>query len=155
LVAAELGHVNAMVCLGDLFDKDEPQRFLWFGRAATKEESDSFLIEMSDEIHNFSSGTGNAKVVFVIGRALKGQIDNENRTIFGNVHNFDGRIDPANQALHFYQLKVQSFRKAIYTWTMVGLRNKVVKDIRKVIGKMRGKKQDIWKRNNRPRRELV
>jgi TPR repeat protein len=34
LIAAELGHVNAMICLGELFDKDDPQRFVWFGRAA-------------------------------------------------------------------------------------------------------------------------
>jgi TPR repeat protein len=29
--AAELGHVYAMVCVGKLLDKDDPQRFVWFG----------------------------------------------------------------------------------------------------------------------------
>jgi TPR repeat protein len=47
LVAAELGHVFSMVSLGDLLDKDDPQRFVWFGRAASSGYSTSFLNEMS------------------------------------------------------------------------------------------------------------
>jgi hypothetical protein len=31
---------------------------------------------------------------------------------------------------------LQSYRKAVDSWTIVGLRNSVVKDIRKMIGKM-------------------
>jgi hypothetical protein len=91
---------------------------------------------MSDQIHNFNSGTGNAKVVFAIGRALKGHINNEQRTIFGKGYSFDACIRPATQALHIYELQLQSYRKAVDSWIIVGLRNKVVKDIRKMIGKM-------------------
>jgi hypothetical protein len=90
---------------------------------------------MSDQIRNFNSGTRYAKVVFVIGRALKGHIDKEKRKIFGEGYMFDARIGPANQALHFYEFQLQSYRKAVI-WTIVGLRNQVVKDIRKMIGMM-------------------
>jgi hypothetical protein len=82
------------------------------------------------------SGSGHAKVVFVIGRALKGQIDNEKRIIFGKGFIFDASIGPANQALRFYEFQLQSYRRAVDSWTFVGLRTKVVKDIRKMIGKM-------------------
>jgi hypothetical protein len=136
LVAAELGHVNAMGCSGGLLGKDDPQRFVWFGRAALSGYSVSFLNEMSEQIHNFNSRAGRANVVFSIGKALTGQIDNEKRAIFGNVCNFDALIDPANQALHFYEFQLQSYRKAVDSWTIVGLRNKVVKDIRKMIGNL-------------------
>jgi hypothetical protein len=137
LVAAELGHVAAMVRVGEFFDKDDPQRFLWFGRVAATGGSYDFLYEMRDHIRNFISGTGQPNVVFVIGRALKGQIDTEKRTIFGRtVSNFDTFSGPANRALHFYEFQLQSYRKAVDSWTVVGLRNKVVKDIRKMIGKM-------------------
>jgi hypothetical protein len=72
-----------MVYVGSLFGKDDPQRFVWFGRAAaSNRKSVSFLNEMSDQIRNFNHGTGSAKVVFIIGRALKGQVDNEKQTIF-------------------------------------------------------------------------
>jgi hypothetical protein len=91
---------------------------------------------MRDQIRNFSSGTGHTKVVFAIGRALKGLIDNEKRTIFGNLGRFDTLIGPVNQAFHFYEFQLQSYRKAVDVWTIVGLRNKVVKDIRNMIGKM-------------------
>jgi hypothetical protein len=102
LVAVELGDVDAMVCVGELLDQDDPQRFFWFGRAATNGDPSSFCNEMSDHMRNFSSGTGEEKIVFAIGRALKGQIDNEKRAIFGNPNSFDVYIEPANQALHFY-----------------------------------------------------
>ncbi len=137
LVSAELGDVYAMVRVGEFFDKDDPQRFVWFGRAASNGGSSlNFLKEMSGQIHNFSSETRNANVVFAIGRALKGYVDNESRTIFGRSNNFCTRIGPANQALHFYKFQLQSYRASVDSWTIVGLRNKVVKDIRKMIGKM-------------------
>jgi hypothetical protein len=136
LVAAELRYVHAMVCLGVLLDKDDAQRFVWLGRAAVGGYSGSFLNEMSEQIHNFNSRTGRANVVFAIGRALKGHINNEQRTVFGSGDSFDARIGPANQALHFYEFQLQSYRKAVDIWTIIGLRNRVVKDIRKMVGKM-------------------
>jgi hypothetical protein len=137
LVAAELGHVDAMVFAGWFLDKDDPKRFVWLGRAAASGVSDSFLTEIRDQIRNFNSGTGHAKVVFVIGRALKGQVENEKRTIFGSSNwGFDTYIGPADQAFNFYEFQLQSYRKAVDIWTIIGLRNRVVKDIRKMIGKM-------------------
>jgi hypothetical protein len=136
LLAAELGYVGAMVAFGFVFDKDDPQRFFWYGRAAVSGNSYFFLNEMVLQIRNFNNGTGIAKVVFAIGRALKGHIYNKKRTIFGNVNMFDARIGPANQALHFYNFQLHFYRKAVDSWSIVGLRNKVVKDIRKMIGKM-------------------
>jgi hypothetical protein len=131
LVAVELGDVCGLVSLGRLFDIDDPQRFVWLGRAAAANgDSYSFLKELSVQVFT------HAKVVFAIGRALKGHINNEKRTIFGIVNKFDARIGPANQALHFYEFQLQSYRKAVDSWTIVGLRNRVVKEIRKMIGNM-------------------
>jgi hypothetical protein len=122
--------------VGELFGND-PQRFVWFGRvAAANGNSQYFLNEMVDQIRDFNSGVGHATVVFVVGRALKGHVDNEKGTIFGRGYNFDTYIGPANQALHCYEFQLQSYRKAVDSWTIVGLRNRVVKDIRKLIGKM-------------------
>jgi TPR repeat protein len=126
LAAAELGYVDAMVRMGQLFDKDDPQRFVWFGRAvAANGYPFSFLNEMIGQIRNFNSGTGHASVVFAIGRALKGHINYEERTHFGDVHNFEGHIGQANQALHFYEFQLQSYRKAVDSWTIVGLKIKL------------------------------
>jgi hypothetical protein len=135
-VTAELGHVHAMVRLGELLEKDDPQRFFWLGRAAANRGSSVFLNEVLDQVRNFTSGTGYMKVMFAIGRTLKGHADNKKRTLFGNCYIFDTYIDLATQALHFYEFQLQSYRKAVDAWTIVGLRNRVVKDIRKMIGKM-------------------
>jgi hypothetical protein len=91
---------------------------------------------MSDQIRNFNSGIGHANVVFVIGRALKGQIDSKKRAILGIFTQFNAYVGPEYQALHFFKFQLQSYRKAVDSWTIVGLRNKVVKDIRKMSGKM-------------------
>jgi hypothetical protein len=101
LVAAELGHVDAIVYMGCLFDKTDPPSFVWFGKAAANGCDSGFLNEMVDQINNFSF---DAKVLFAIGRALKGYVNNEDRTIFGKGYKFDAYIRPANQAFHFYEL---------------------------------------------------
>jgi hypothetical protein len=67
---------------------------------------------MSGQVRNFNSRTGNEKVIFTIGRALKGHIDNERRTIFGNFCNFNTYSGPANQALHFYEFQLQSSKSS-------------------------------------------
>jgi hypothetical protein len=94
------------------------------------------LIQIVDQVRNFNSGAELAKVVFAIGLALKGHFDNEQGGIFGKRSNFDTYIGPANQALRFYQFQLQSYRKAVDSWTIIGFRNGVVRDIRKMIGKM-------------------
>jgi TPR repeat protein len=136
LVAVELGKVDAMVYVAEFLDINDLQRFVWFGRAAVSGYPISLLNEMLDQIRNFSFGTGHAKVVFILGRALKGHIKNEMLTIFGKRYNFGTYISAANQALRFYEFQLRSYRKAVDLWTIIGLRNEGVKDIRRMIGKM-------------------
>jgi TPR repeat protein len=136
LIAAALGHVDAMTWFGSLFDETDPQQFVWLGKAAVSGSVVPFLNNMSDPINDFSSGTEHTNVIFAIGRALKGHIDNEKRTIFGSDYNVDSLLDPANQALQFYNFQLRSYRKAVDTWTLVGIWCQVVKDIRKLIAKM-------------------
>jgi hypothetical protein len=91
---------------------------------------------MEDQIYLLNSGIRQTKIVFVIERALKGHIDSEKRTVFRERYNCDTYIDSANQALHFYEFQLQSYRKAVDGWTIIGLRSRVVRDIRKMVGKM-------------------
>jgi hypothetical protein len=82
LIAAELGYVRAMINFGLCLGTD-PQRFAWLGKAAISGYSHSFLNEMVQHMGKFNCETGHANVVFAIGRALKGQIDNDAHQIFG------------------------------------------------------------------------
>jgi hypothetical protein len=51
LVAAEVGYMFVICALGRLLDKDDPQRFRWFGRAAAANvNSYTFSSEMLDQI---------------------------------------------------------------------------------------------------------
>ncbi len=137
LIACELGSVYCMTQLGCLLDKSDPQRFFWLGKASACGRYSSFFDDMAEEVGHFNSGTGHANVVFAIGRTLKGHIDNKKRHLFGSPHyHFDTLIGPANQAVGFYKFQLQSCRKAVDTWTVVGIRNNVIKDIRILIAKM-------------------
>jgi|JI10StandDraft_1071094.scaffolds.fasta_scaffold1446970_1 hypothetical protein len=75
-------------------------------------------------------------VLFAIGRALKGHVHEEKMEIFSISTNFAARIGPANKAMAFYDAQVVAAKCAVKTWSLVGIRCKVVKDIRILIGKL-------------------
>jgi TPR repeat protein len=133
-VAAQLGCVAAWEFVGLFLDSSDLQRFVWFGKAAESGRRRSFLTALKEEMHAFNTGTGNAKFVFALGRALRGNIDNEKLLLFGG--SYESHIEIATQALQLYEFQLSSYRNAVDAWTIVGLRNRVVKDIRKMIGKM-------------------
>ncbi len=139
LIASELGDVYAADNYGSLLDESDLHRWLWWGRAALRGWPDSFLRFFSKQVELLFSGSGNASVVFLIGRALKGNICMEKKLIFGRRNDFDSRIRPANQAVSFYSSQIKSARLAVDTWTLVATRLHLIKDMRILIGKM------IWK----------
>ncbi len=138
VIAAEMGDGFAAFCYGKLLDVSDPVRWLWFGRAALRGSPYSFLDSFSEQVEQLFSGSGNATVVFFIGRALKGNIDLERKEIFGagNSRDFDSYLGPANQAVSFYDSQVKSARLAVDAWTIVSTRLHVIKDMRIFIGKI-------------------
>ncbi len=135
LVAAELGHMRAAEWLGR-FEESESVRWLWWSRAAVGGSPLDFFGSFLIEVRQFFSGSGNASVLFLIGRALKGNIDLEKRRIFGDFFSFDSFIGPANQAVSFYDSQINSARLAVDMWTLIATRLHLIKDMRILIGKM-------------------
>jgi hypothetical protein len=74
--------------------------------------------------------------MFAIGQALQGQLNEEAKTIFRNSFNFDSLIIPAKQAIAFYEAQIKATKAALRAWTQVGIKLKVVKDVRKLIAKL-------------------
>jgi hypothetical protein len=118
--------------LGDILSLDDPERWRWHGKLA-RSGNDKFRF-LSFFAAQVNSGSG--AVVFAIGRALNGHVNDQARTIFNNEWSFDQLIGPANQAIAFYKSQLDACRKAIFAWSLVGIRLGVVKDIRIVIGKL-------------------
>ena len=136
LIAAELGHVEAMSYLGKSMDDMDPRRWVWWGRAAQCGMSWNFLNYFSHPVCKFKSGSGSAAVVFVIGRALNGWVDGEKRQVFGERSGFDKFAGLANDCIAFYKLQLDACRRAVDTWILVGIRFGVAKDIRSLIAQM-------------------
>ena len=136
LVAADLGHVEGMANCGALLDEIDPQCWFWLGRAAQRGQAGFFLSNFCDAVFEFNSGSGSAARMFQIGRALNGNVDVEKEQIFGESDDFDSWIGPANEAIASYKSQLAAYKRAVDTWTLVGIRNHVVKDIRILISNM-------------------
>ncbi len=135
-IAAELGHVGGAGELGALLDELDHTRWLWWSRAASLGAYYWFLDAFPHHIQRFSSGSGSARVMFAIGCALNGNINMEEKQIFGDDYDFDFRIRLANQAIAFHESQIKSARLAVDVWVMVALRIGVVKDIRRLISQL-------------------
>ena len=136
LIGAELGDVNAAEDYGELLDESDPVCWHFWSRAALRGFPGSFLGSFSEQVEQFFSGSGNATIMFLIGRALKGNMDMEKKLIFGKKSYFNSRIGPANQAVSFYSSQIKSARLAVDAWTLVAARLHLIKDMRIYIGKM-------------------
>jgi hypothetical protein len=84
LLASELGYLGAMSWLGSLLEESDPQRWRWWGQEAALGGSWDFLLNFAKQVELFNSGSGSAAVVFAIGQALHGHVNEEARTIFND-----------------------------------------------------------------------
>jgi hypothetical protein len=129
LLASELGDVLSMLRLGQLLDQSDPQRWRWWGRAAALGNSWKFL-------SSFNPGRASAAVMFAMGRALHGHVNEHARTIFSESASFVSWVGPAKKAIAFYEAQIKATKDAVHAWTQVGIKLKVVKDVRKLIAKL-------------------
>jgi hypothetical protein len=89
----------------------------------------SFMDEFVKEVQECRDRTS----VFLIGQALAGKINEEKSEIFGEL-SLD--VPWAKKAVAFYKAQLKGYRDAVLAWTQVGMRLRVVKDIRRLIGKL-------------------
>jgi hypothetical protein len=136
-VSVSLGLWHSFGCVAELLPKSQDlQRWRMYGQVALKGLSGWFVESLSLRVHD----EGPPPVVFMIGRYLKqGGVDPVAKTIF-NMHNWmDFPVDVfdvAEKALAFYSFQLCSYRKAVDSWTLVGIRFHVVKDVRILIAKL-------------------
>jgi hypothetical protein len=124
-----------------LYDEDHPLYWRWLGMAARRGNYETFIENFCNHVADFvSSGGKNAAVIFEIGRALNGQVNVEEETIFPNFDryefDFSHFVAYVDRPLDFYEKQLRSCRSAVNNWTLVGIRFKVVKDIRILIAKL-------------------
>jgi len=136
LLPTKLGHVFAVSCLGHLLEESNPHGWRLWGRAAALGSSGSFLYHFSEQVEVFNSGSGSAAVMFAIGQALQGHMNEQARRICNWEYDFDSLVNPAKQAIAFYEAQIKATKDAMRAWTLVGIKLKVVKDVRKLIARL-------------------
>ncbi len=150
MLAGELGFADASAIIASrLHDLGDPNAWIWWGRAA-RTDAESFPVEFPRKVELFFSkrSKAGARHVFAIGFALEGQVDDVNRKIANleewdedeevglDEFKFDECLVPALLAIEFKVLQVKAARRAVDAWTGVGMRLKICKDVRKLIGKL-------------------
>jgi hypothetical protein len=89
--------------------------------------------ELAQAVSDFTNlDKGHANVVLAIGRSVRGNLDQERNLVFGKPR----FVEEARVALDFFEFQLRACRAAVDAWTIVAKRNRVVKDIRKMIGTM-------------------
>ena len=133
VLAAKLGLGSSALRTGDFFDESDPQQWHWWGVAAARGHPFRFFDGFAQQVYRFSSDSSLAPVVFMIGRAMRGQISTEKGEIF-RIRSY--RIDAADRAVSFFLFQCSASRAAVDTWCLIALRlnHLINKDIRKKIG---------------------
>ena len=144
-LASNLGHVAAMRSYGHLLEDSDSQHWVWLGRAASRGSNViDFTKRFSKHLKSLFSDAESASVLFEIGRGLKGYF---NSNSFGSSFRLDFSIPPAILVIDFYIAQLAACRKSVDTWSLVGIRYGVVKDIRIMIGLMIWESRDFaWHR---------
>ena len=130
LMASEFGDVLSMIRLGNFFNDTDPRHWKWWGKAAQLGCDSFFLDNFVERVKRPSSNV----VLFAIGQTLHGHVDDNAETVFNRDYRHHSLFMYAKRVIAFYKKQVKATKAAMHAWTQVGIRWKVVKDIRKVIG---------------------
>ncbi len=137
--AAELGHVMAAFDYGQVaFAAEDWRRYHWWRMAAARGTTFMFLEKAAlEQVERFDKGEGGAgRVVFELGRALKARP--EGRPLD------ERKARAVARCVQLHDEWVAWAKAAIQTWTAIGRRLGVGKDIRVVIVKLLWADRAAW-----------
>lgn len=134
-MAADLGCIRAACDLANILPCVDPEKWRLWGICEARGLQTEFVAFVKDEIATQKKILENRAVAFQIGRAFNGHVDKG--IMFGRYRCYH-ICDAALLAIKFYKSQLESCRKAVDAWTIVGQRLHVCKDMRKMIG------QIIW-----------
>jgi len=147
--AAELGHVPAQSFYGEGFVIDEPEHFLWKGKAAsgaerTRSFQQDFIVNVQWPMNEYSRlpTTQIGKVIFQIGAILRNcnseieQVVNTYRFRFCGATKRKEIISNLKYAVKLHDTWCRLTRTTVDVWCCIALRYQVSRDIRRLIGEI-------------------
>lgn len=133
--AANLNHSFAMSFLGSMFKDSDPKRWYWWGLDVNRDEPGMFYLRFMRQVSLFFMGNRNNSAMFQIGKVLRGRVNMEAKQVLNFVSDIEKCV-AAQKAVDFYEMQLDAYRKAVDEWTKIGMRFKVVKDIRRFIAQL-------------------
>jgi TPR repeat protein len=142
--AAELHDPNAEFEYGmRAFGESDPERYVWYCRAAEHGYPVSSLVWSLCKLFASSVGEDLGQIVFVVGPVLKQHLDVSKQTIFDE----KVCIDEAEKLQHvaeWYKKRRDAAKRAIESWSIVGRRLNVAKDMRVKIARLAWEQRWMW-----------
>jgi hypothetical protein len=143
LRAAKLGLIGAMTDYAWLLERSDPERCVWLAKVCSRGGNLLFFTDLIDQIRSYNAGTGQASVVFAMGRILRKQIKVDKQMIFGKLEG-TYLLGPAMDAVQFHEAVCRVARQAVDAWSIIGARVRIVKDVRLMIAKLIWNVRDEW-----------
>ncbi len=123
------------------------RRYRWLGRAAANGDRAaplSIVYDTVGQLQRFDARTpGAARIVFEIGRVLRGHVSRSGHVFGVQVANGEHRA-AAVRAVALHRAWEESAREALRAWTRVGRRAGVVRDVRKMIAQLVWAERHVW-----------
>lgn len=148
--AAELGHTIAQnMCAWRVYGDTQWQRYHWFGRAAARGYGPAITVlcrEMPKWAKQFDEEGVSGRIMFELGLALKGHVDEAAGTLFLCDVAKDA-IQGAATCVLLYDRWCAAARAAAECWIAVARRLAVVRDIRLLIARLVWAQRVEWSKS--------
>jgi|JI10StandDraft_1071094.scaffolds.fasta_scaffold1220516_2 hypothetical protein len=115
----------------DLLDDMDCRKWEWLA-AVARTFNPNFFVDCFPRF----VGTKDVAIIFLIGKALFGYVNVRRRQIFDQNREFHPFVSSAVEAIKFYEAQLKGAKDAVDAWTIIAIRLKVVKDIRRVIASL-------------------
>jgi hypothetical protein len=130
------------------YDLQDARRYQWLGLAASNGDRAAPLSIVYDTVGQLrrhdARAAGAGRVVFEIGRVLRGHVGRSGAVVFGvPVANGEHR-EAAARAVALHRAWEKSAREALQMWTRVGRRCGVVRDVRRLVAQLVWAERHVW-----------
>ena len=102
------------------------------------------LREALEHMNAHRAKRGCAPVLLMMGRMLKGCVDEDDRRVFGKEQSNEEVFDAARDLVRVYQDCIRRARDAVMTWMTIAKQMGLYRDISLLVGQMVWEKRDAY-----------
>ncbi len=147
-VAAEMDDSAAQHTYGRRkFGENDVRRYRWWNRAVANGNQDAchdFVSVMFSIVEGYEERNEHPEFMFELGKAFLGHVDGAARMLFAVHKATPEELQCARRAVHHYLRWCEMAKAAIRVWIVAGIRNGIVRDVRRLIASVVWANRHDW-----------